>query len=754
MANPGRSADNGTGNDTEGSLAATHACLYDARSWFSDSPIDFELACTATSDGTCQVIHHLPVWNEFLYFLHYELRDASGTSGQLSLVDIDYPRLARPREGDFVIWQQVNILLNWLLETHRCIGTLDLKCSFSSRILHPSEKFFCDALRKNQSIKTFKMNFLDDHEHENVCAAIASCANLERLELELSLRPPAGLSSALATLLRTTAALAVLKIPQLHITEQEADSFLAALRENTTLMELSVFESPNTPVSLLDRSEFAQYLKNTATLRSLTVEIGVAIAYGPENRWLWILDGICGNRTIREVSLQNLIVDKESSQIIANIFTQNNTVRSFTMISRSDSVDFRFRSSHNCGGIEALMQNGTLEDVTLSSHIWPLKQWGLFFAALARQQNLRKATVHVPRQDRYLLPQLGSLLQESGAKHKAVLDPGSYFVGNEHDVPDCGAFSRVCAFRSQYTKRELSQVLKQATVQDHVTNLFLHISVTDFDESLASAISEYVRATSTLQNLHLYTSWKSLMDDAPSRSWKLITPSFFENDSIKDLSISATFMDDDDIERLADAVKLSNVIRCAEFKGETPEKCRTFFRRLSANIVKNYNILRVNLFTPTERDSPAFRDWYAVWEVARRNSDLVRRAAAFASGARSDRCCASALERVSRHPALPEEVAQLCSVGVPEAARMIREAFARLQPMDEFMRLCGVIQERVVCYPRGDGCLQLHDLNEYCWAALRRYLTLCDVKECAAASRKTTGSTRSTTATFRAGPLF
>ncbi|KAK8768142.1 hypothetical protein V5799_005077 [Amblyomma americanum] len=618
-------------------MATPEACLRNARSWFSGSPIDFELACTVTDDEACQIVRHLPVWNEFLYFLNYELRESSGTSGHLSLVDIDYPRLSRPRETDYDTWLQVNFLMNKLLATHRCIGTLDLKCSFSSRILHPYEYFFCDALRTNPSIKTLKMNFLDDHEHENVCAAISTCVKLERLELDHSLRPPEGLFPALSSLLRTTTALTVLKMPQLQITKQQADSLLTALRENTTLKELLISESPSSKVSLVNRPGFAQYLKNTATLKTLSVGVAVVTGCGHENRWLWILDGISESRTITEVSLRNVVPCEASSAKIAKIFAQNSVLRSVHIIFRSEPSDLRFTSVHNWDGLEAFTQNETLEELTLSSHIWPVKQWALFFAAVARKQNLRKATVAVTRENRRLLPQLRSFLGESGAQAKTALDTGCYFLGSEPDLPHYGAFSRVCAFRGQYTTRELFQTLEHATSLDHITHLFLQIKVVDFDKSLSSAISKYVKVTSTLQELRLSTNWSPLPNNHPNRSWNIIVSSFFENKSIKQLSVSATYMDDEDVERLADAVKLSKVIRGADYLNEEPKKSRLFFRHLSADIADNYRILRVNFFTPTERDSLAFRDWYAVWEVARRNSDLIRRAAAFVSSARSDR---------------------------------------------------------------------------------------------------------------------
>ncbi|KAK8777306.1 hypothetical protein V5799_029348 [Amblyomma americanum] len=49
--------------------------------------------------------------------------------------------------------------------------------------------------------------------------------------------------------------------------------------------------------------------------------------------------------------------------------------------------------------------------------------------------------------------------------------------------------------------------------------------------------------------------------------------------------------------------------------------------------------------------------------------------------------------------------------------------------MDDFMRLAGVVRERVKCHAFEDGRAQLVSLNEYCWSAIRRYLDLYDIEE-------------------------
>ncbi|KAH7944450.1 hypothetical protein HPB52_019819 [Rhipicephalus sanguineus] len=89
--------------------------------------------------------------------------------------------------------------------------------------------------------------------------------------------------------------------------------------------------------------------------------------------------------------------------------------------------------------------------------------------------------------------------------------------------------------------------------------------------------------------------------------------------------------------------------------------------------------------------------------------------------------CASALETLSRHPALVAELAEVLTVTDAEAASLVRTRLSHIQDMNEFMRLAGVVKDRVTCEPREDGCKQLCDLNEDCWRHVMRYLKLDDI---------------------------
>ncbi|KAH7944225.1 hypothetical protein HPB52_017458 [Rhipicephalus sanguineus] len=95
----------------------------------------------------------------------------------------------------------------------------------------------------------------------------------------------------------------------------------------------------------------------------------------------------------------------------------------------------------------------------------------------------------------------------------------------------------------------------------------------------------------------------------------------------------------------------------------------------------------------------------------------------------SVRRCAGALETVSRHPALMEELAEVLSLSDAELASLVRTRLREIQNVHDFMRLAGVVKDTVTCQPREDGRKQLHDLNEYCWGHVRRYLLFDDVRD-------------------------
>ncbi|KAH7950488.1 hypothetical protein HPB49_024565 [Dermacentor silvarum] len=175
---------------------------------------------------------------------------------------------------------------------------------------------------------------------------------------------------------------------------------------------------------------------------------------------------------------------------------------------------------------------------------------------------------------------------------------------------------------------------------------------------------------------------------------------------------------------------------CLLYWPASPLRC--FIGRLRAGIFKNRTLCSATIGDFHERNYEEWADdWFAVCDTARRNSGFVARAAQFLNHARCDRLCAAGLDRVSRHPALVAELAEVLSIDKVEAARVVRQKWRCIEGLHDFMRLAGVVKEQVTCLPRQDGRTQLDGLNQDCWAHVRRYLELDDVAYGTAPHRRT-----------------
>lgn len=683
---------------------------------------DYEMPCTATDQITCHIVQHLPALNKWLLYNQSQLRESTGKCGQFSLVIWRWPVLRTSTDDTLRKRRQADILLNGLLKTHRCIGEINfLSCELATE---HSPDIRSDALAQNSSVKVLKLN--TNHINDRLWAAICSLVQIEEFKIEPGKFCSSPVPSALAALLRTAQSLISLGVPDLWFDEAQANEFLTALTANATLKELSIRESMRYGPLLLNRSAFAEFLKSTLTLTTLTITIPFSACYQQaQNHWLWILEGLVKNRTIQNVSLAYVIVDEESSALITKIFAENKVIRTFSMISKRERLDARFMSMSECW-LRALAENNTLENIRLHIAIWTTKQWKHFFSTIAKQKNMKRATIQVTLGDRHLLPELCKMLKETGAEDKVSL--GQFNVGEERGIVECKAISGLHAFKGQYAKAELCSILKILPSLHHVKFLCLEIAVTDVDTALCSFIGEYITATHALEKLDLMLRSDQIEDNAGDPFLTTFIESLPRNKSIKHLKVCVSHMQLERIKLLADVILLSKSIRTVSFNVERSCNGGMFFRRLSVGIVDNYQLLGVASGYSSAGDK-AFEDWYGVLEVTRRNSDLLTRAAAFVNGDRQDRCAACALDRVVRHTALPEEVAKQASVSEADASAMVRRAFGRLQDLDEFMRLSGVVRERVVCHPRDDGRVQLDGLNHYCWAAVRRYLFIGDIKD-------------------------
>ncbi|KAH7943757.1 hypothetical protein HPB52_011330 [Rhipicephalus sanguineus] len=206
--------------------------------------------------------------------------------------------------------------------------------------------------------------------------------------------------------------------------------------------------------------------------------------------------------------------------------------------------------------------------------------------------------------------------------------------------------------------------------------------------------------------------------------WRALSMSLRLNRSIVKLGVGVGSDGGDNVRHLGEAVSRSPTIRKFHLLSFDKIELAAFLRGLRTEIFDNYALCSAVFETkPILMDLAAY--WFEVSDTARRNYGLVVRAAHFLKDLRSDRLCAAALERVSRHPALVAELAEVLRIGETEAANAVRQRFQEMQGLHDFMRLAGVVRDRVRC--EDDGSTQLDALDSRCWLHVRRYLRLDDV---------------------------
>ncbi|KAH7968466.1 hypothetical protein HPB52_008544 [Rhipicephalus sanguineus] len=189
-------------------------------------------------------------------------------------------------------------------------------------------------------------------------------------------------------------------------------------------------------------------------------------------------------------------------------------------------------------------------------------------------------------------------------------------------------------------------------------------------------------------------------------------------------------MSDRDAESIVDAVSANTNIRKLTFVACGMMTLSAFLNHLSIGIMGNQTLLGVVLQGRLNEGKNASRKLFAICEATRRNSGLLAAAAAFSKATNVYRYSAAALERIcKRHAELLEDLAEFVEVSVDEIGGIAHRHLQRTASLDEFMRITGVVKQRVVCHPRDDGCMQLDDLGEVCWQMVRWFLMLDDVEE-------------------------
>ncbi|KAH6943454.1 hypothetical protein HPB50_021686 [Hyalomma asiaticum] len=691
------------------------ADLEGIRGIFSGELIDHALSCTATEDQACQIVRRVSVWNEVFSQAKLQLRQNQSRRSGMAMVSVKSPYV---RDHSPSMLHQAATLLYHVLKRHRCLTHLEV----TIRRLNLYDQLLCDALRGHEHIETLYLRDPSErclNPHENFCAIIPTLRNLKFFECTISTdcRPP--FVEALTSLLLTTRSLTSLHVPNLLMNRRDSEAFLTAVATCSSLIELSLNFGILTNAQQQCCVRFADYLKNRTALTKLSL-LGHNFLYSACMQL--VLRAISENRTITTLEFKITFRREQRIHALADILSKNTTLRSLHIVSRCPypSTDADVWGS----SLTAVIENKALQELTLPFHIWTTHQWVQFSNALSTKPELKKVSVLGDTDNAVALQQICEAVRASGAEEKVIFMPflGAHCYCSAFHFLKYKCFQDIVAFHpdSDDEAPPFRAFLHQLCSLNHVTSLTVQIEPRTCSENVSFALSDYIGTTTTLKKLVLFSV--SIANKA-ELAWPPVIDSLARNGSLSELSVTVNCMDGDSCERFADVVKNSDTIRRFSFYLRHGFHEARFVSRMSQGIRGNYSLVKIKL--PHYMD----KDTFAILDAVRRNSDLVACASQFFAGGRRDKLVAASLERVYRHRALLEELAENHSVSVVEVAPALRKQVRAIEDMHEYMRLAGVVKDQVTCHPRPDGRVQLDDLNEHCWIAIRRYLMLDDVAD-------------------------
>lgn len=692
------------------------ASLEGATGLFSGEVIDYKLECTATEKRACQIVYQLCTWNELLAAAEVEVRETPGTHVGLTVASIWTTHVTD--HGPEVLHRAFT-LLYFLVKNHHCVRAVDL----TIQRLQPYHALLCEALLGNDHIESVRLGDFtpDSLGYCKFFPILQSLKNLKSFECPC-LDLPEPCVYALTSLLRTTKVLESLHIRSGWKTGVDPTELLIQLTSYPSLKHLSLH------LDILDRvpaeccQEFARYLKNTSTMVALSFPWACNLDADARKA---ILTGLCANKSILKLDMEVTgFVDEEAVEIIANLFAQNNHLRSFH-ISPLTSCFF-FQPGRYCDSwLGTLAGNDTLEELTLPSNIWRPQQWRRFFGMLLAKRSLKKVTIGWNGFERSDFRSLCQALRETGVEDKVTfahyICPSCF--SDNFTALRCKSFTGIYASTNDDEDTievpQLQRLMCELTPLSHVRDVSLFIHPHKNNKDLSCAIAGYIGATTALKKLVLRFCAGAHIEEGTNMCWGVIIESLSRNRSIAELGISTKHMATEEMEYLCQVIRCSENIRQVSYEGEKPPDA--FLERLSQDIAGNYSLVRVTCYAHLDRHAFAVRD------TVRRNSSLVARASHYRQGAELERLTAAALERVYMHHALLDEFAEVECISVEEAASTLKAALSASNDVHGFMRLAGVVRASVECHPRKDGRAQLDDLNGLCWAAVRRYLLIEDV---------------------------
>ncbi|KAL3224254.1 hypothetical protein MRX96_049580 [Rhipicephalus microplus] len=301
-----------------------------------------------------------------------------------------------------------------------------------------------------------------------------------------------------------------------------ADSFFAALSCKSRLKELNLqkcsLDCSTYPYALMG------YLATTTLLKVLVVDMTNELLQSA------VLEGVSRNTSIETLTIGKFIGHDRSTAAVAGVIRNNQLLRKLS-ISTRDCSEPGIYTVYGCW-LLPLIENETLEEVSLPLLILHPLQWAAFFNALRTKEKLKNVHIEVPGDHRELLPLVCAELECSGSDGKISM--GCLQSTHDLDLLQCKAFSGVQFPRAEHIAMTALSMVPNCP---HLTTVIMNIKGDDV--TLSCGLAQLLRNGRSLRRLQLCV-WPGdqEQDYFESPWWQLVLEALPRNEALRELSIT------------------------------------------------------------------------------------------------------------------------------------------------------------------------------------------------------------------------
>ncbi|XP_075532125.1 uncharacterized protein LOC142564833 [Dermacentor variabilis] len=696
------------------------------------------IPCTKGDGASCKLLEHHAVINRVLLGAALELReDRRGESrgdALIAAVEASTCRYASYSSQENSCKARALDLVELLLAEHHCITAMEFNRNL---MLRPS---LLSAVKRHPCLKSFTVcgRFIASDGAAVVFDVIRSLPQLKNLTFKsYEFEQESSTTSCIIdySIDLRISCLSTLDLAELRIPSTEAGWLVRALIENESITDLCVGESVFSYGDEDSYPRFPTYLaKKNCPLRKLTLKSNIYFTIGSLMGKL--VDAFCEMNFLEELN-----VDIATTTMFVPTFALFAEVATRSAKLRILKLPWTLRYPRLGAHITSPEATQCMKSwqTALQGSKSPLKQLrvdlkgfgeaecDIFFDAIANNESPRSVEVDtLPFIDG--LDRVSKTILERGLNDRVVIK-GHYEHSNANQLLKCPQISSVAVRVGRFVSRQrvdLQSVISTLEVVGSSRNVTsLLVEWTRFNRDALSALAACLRNAAVLTdvdiNLRGVLAVLSEKDRTDVRA-ELVS-ALASNLKLVKVSIKGVLLSNDDLSVLAHGANKS--LSLTEFT-MTPVCCGNTATSKHCEELQTSDQRPGALKEAFNFKNIALAD---ILQATIRNASTVTAASQFVLGQQNTLDGADAFELMHHHPRLLEMVMEGADVTKAQAKEKISSALLRVYhcSLDEFMRIAGVVKERVECLRHPGARRQLADIDHNSWLHIRRFLKIRDV---------------------------